>query len=336
MLYNKEKRVLIVPKLEYGRAIRRAKNTKILTAELLRATGKKHPVLQLLRNEKIKKVSVCGGFPYDLACILQKGGVKVQILKTAPFVKRERKTTDEIRKMRETQQAAVIAMRSAISMIAHTTITSDRHLLFQKKIMTSESIRFAIMRMLLDHKCSGKEVVVACGKQAADPHEPGYGPLYANEPIVLDIFPRHMEHGYWGDMTRTVVRGKASPEIKNMYYAVKAAYNAALTRVKPGVCYKTIHQAAFDEIAQRGFITQEKDGRPEGFFHGTGHGVGLAIHEAPGVSKGNKQRLQSGHVITIEPGLYYPEIGGIRIEDTIIVTPGGWRYLVPCEKRFEI
>ena len=98
----------------------------------------------------------------------------------------------------------------------------------------------------------------------------------------------------------------------------------------------TINRAVVDEFIRRGFVTAVVDGRPEGFIHSTGHGVGLEIHERPSVSGMSDERLRSGNVITIEPGLYYPDMGGIRIEDTIVVVPGGWRYLVPCEKKFSL
>jgi Xaa-Pro aminopeptidase len=196
-------------------------------------------------------------------------------------------------------------------------------------------VQKTITRVLMDHHCLSRDTIVAGGTQAADPHEKGHGPLRAHEAIVIDIFPKHQDHGYWGDLTRTVVRGRATAGLRRMYHAVRMAQSAALNAVKPGVRCATVHRRAAAELEMRGFKTTTVDGRRVGFIHGTGHGVGLEIHERPSLGLG-KDRLKSGHVITIEPGLYYPEHGGIRIEDTIVVTHKGWRYLVPCERRFEV
>jgi Xaa-Pro aminopeptidase len=196
-------------------------------------------------------------------------------------------------------------------------------------------VKRLIERVLLDHGCSGKNTIVAGGEQGADPHEQGHGPLLARRPIVIDIFPQHTRSGYWGDLTRTVVRGAAGHELRRMYAAVRAAQAAALAKIRAGARCSAVHKAAAEELAGRGFETGARNGRPAGFIHSTGHGVGLAIHEAPSVSRFGG-RLEAGNVITVEPGLYYPGLGGIRIEDTVEVTKTGWRYVVPCEKRFEI
>ena len=131
------------------------------------------------------------------------------------------------------------------------------------------------------------------------------------------------------------MRGRPSRELRKMYQAVKRAQEEALRAVKAGVKGSTVHRRVVAEFERRGYATREENGRQVGFIHGTGHGVGLAIHEAPGVGL-RDVRLRSGNVITVEPGLYYPDVGGVRIEDTVVVTPAGWRYLVPCEKRFEV
>ena len=191
------------------------------------------------------------------------------------------------------------------------------------------------MRVALEHNCIARDTIVACGEEGADPHKQGQGPLRAHAPIVIDIFPQNMQHGYWGDITRTIVRGTASRKVRAMYHAVRAAQQRALAYVKPGVKASSVHRCAVEEFTKRGFRTSYDGTRPVGYIHGTGHGVGLEIHEAQGNST-NEQRHKSGNVITIEPGLYYPEYGGMRIEDTIVVTPRGWQYLVPCEKKLEV
>jgi Xaa-Pro aminopeptidase len=226
-------------------------------------------------------------------------------------------------------------MRAAIAMIADTAIDARGILTKRGKTVTAEDVRRTIMRTLLDHSCLGKETIVACAEHSIDPHDVGSGPLRAHEPIVIDIFPQHTGHNYWGDLTRTVVKGSPSPALRRMYQAVRAAQSAALSRLRPGVRCRTVHNAAVRELERRGYETRRIDGKPAGFIHSTGHGLGLAIHEAPRLALSDV-RLRRGHVVTVEPGLYYPGIGGIRIEDTVVVTAQGWKYLVPCEKRFEV
>jgi Xaa-Pro aminopeptidase len=177
--------------------------------------------------------------------------------------------------------------------------------------------------------------IVAGGPQSADPHERGHGPLRAGQPIVIDIFPQHMETGYWGDITRTVVRGRAPAALRAMYRAVREAQEDALRAVRPGVSGATVHRGVVATFARRGFATGVVDGKQVGFFHGTGHGVGLQVHEAPSLALAHR-RLPRGAVVTVEPGLYYPEIGGVRIEDTVVVTADGCEVLAACSKRLEV
>lgn len=354
VVYLQDGRVghLVVPQLEFGRAEliigdlsadRRSGprvKVNVLTAGTLNIrTAKQRQLtewaLKLLKRRRIRVVTVPPFFPHGVARRLERAGIRIVITAGELFPGRAVKTNSEIRKIRESQQAAVIAMRSACSMIADSEIDGAGHLRLKGKHLTCEIIRHTITRVLLDHDCLCREIIVAAGRRTANPHEKGEGPLSAHETVVIDIFPQHLVHGYWGDLTRTIVKGCPSPLLKKMYHAVKAAQNAALNRVKPGVKCASVHQCAVDEFKRRGFETTVVKGRSTGFFHSTGHGVGLSIHEAPSISAADG-RLRSGNVITIEPGLYYPDIGGVRIEDTIEVTSSGWRYLVPCEKKFEI
>jgi len=346
LLCRRGHRYLVVSELEEGRAQRVAEarsgndTVEVLTPRKLGLKGARRSrlanwVSELLRRERVTKVRVPAVFPHGVAKTLEKRGFRLSIARGALFPERRVKTREEQKQIKESQQAAVIAMRAAVAQIGAAAIEHSGLLTIKGKVLTSEAVSGTITRTLLAHDCFCGETIVAGGLQAADPHEIGSGPLRAHEAIVLDIFPRHMRHGYWGDLSRTVIRGKPSPKLKKMYQAVKAAHAAALTRVKPGVKCATVHNAAEEVFKKRRYTTEVENGRATGFIHSTGHGVGLAIHEGPSVGPGD-DRLRSGNVITIEPGLYYPDIGGIRIEDTIVVTRDGWRYLVPCEKHFEV
>jgi len=326
---------LIVSEMEYSR-MRRTVNrgVTVLYPEMIGSSWKKGAADWLKKCTKKKKLTVSADFPLGLAEKLRRTGFQIKIADEPACPQREIKTTDEIYSVKNSQRAAVAAMNAAIKQIASAQIGKNGLLCCGKTILTSEMVRATICHTLLDHDCVAAETIVACGPHSADPHERGTGPLRAGQPIVLDIFPRSTVTGYWGDITRTVCRGPASAELKKMYNAVKAAHGLALKTVKAGAWTDDVHAAAAGELDRRGFKTETIDGIPQGFIHGTGHGVGLEIHEAPRVSSAVHKKLRAGMIITIEPGLYYSHIGGIRIEDTILVTKDGYEMLAPFPARF--
>lgn len=293
-------------------------------------------VQQLMNVNGLTAVSVTADFPVGIVDSLRQADLEIDVMKKAPCPHREIKTETEIKAIRQSQRAAVTAMKAAIQQIADAEIIKDGLLRTEKKILTSEMIRSTICHTLLDLDCIAEETIVAGGPLSADPHEHGEGPLRAGQPIVIDIFPRSGKTGYWGDITRTVCRGPAPAALKKQYNAVKAAQAAQLKAVKAGAWMDTIHKIGVDFMEARGFKTEILNGVPQGFIHGTGHGVGLEIHEAPRVSSTNHQKLCAGHIVTIEPGLYYPELGGARIEDTVEVTKDGYKMLASCIKQLEI
>jgi Xaa-Pro aminopeptidase len=334
-------RTLVVSSMESGRAARECPGVRVMDPRSLNL-GKLERgrlsswALRLMRLNGVTSVSVGAMFPIGVARRLERAGMRLRVMQGALFPERLVKRPDEVSAIAESQQAAVIAMRAAMRMIGDSTIDAGSVLRLERTTLTAETVRRTIERVLLDHDCTGHDIIVACGEYAADPHAVGEGPLLAGRPIVLDIFPRHQRHAYWGDLTRTVVRGRATPELRRLYSAVRAAQLAALEAVRPGVRCRTVHARAVRVFEERGFRTGVKDGQAFGFIHGTGHGVGLAIHEGPTLAPSGETRLRSGNVVTVEPGLYYPGLGGVRIEDTVLVTAHGWRYLAPCEKRFEL
>jgi Xaa-Pro aminopeptidase len=152
---------------------------------------------------------------------------------------------------------------------------------------------------------------------------------------VIDIFPRSLQTRYWGDMTRTVVRGTASPAVRKIYRDVQDAEELAISLLRPGAEGMEIHQAVLDHFKSRGYESGEVDGRMQGFIHGTGHGVGLEIHEPPRLSR-VKATLKAGNVVTVEPGLYYPGVGAVRIEDLMVIGVAGPRNLNTFPKVLEV
>jgi Xaa-Pro aminopeptidase len=328
---------LFVSEMEYNRlrqTVRRG--ISVVHPEMAGSSWKKGPVDWIEKSVDVKKLIVSSVFPVGLAEKLRQAGFELTVSEELLCPQRKIKTAEEIKAVQGSQRAAVAAMKAAIRQIAATEPDRNGILRSGGKILTSETVRATICHTLLDHDCTAFETIVACGPHSADPHERGSGPLCAGQPIVIDIFPKSGKTGYWGDITRTVCRGAASAGLKKMYSAVKAAHAAALKRVKAGAWTDVVHNTAAEEMERRGYATGPVDGVPQGFIHGLGHGVGLEIHEAPRVSPTVHETLRAGHIITIEPGLYYPETGGIRLEDTIAVTRDGYKMLASCSKHFEI
>ena len=201
--------------------------------------------------------------------------------------------------------------------------------------MTSEDIKRIINVALMERGCVAQHTIIACGADAVDPHCEGSGPLRANESIVMDIFPQSVASRYYADLSRTVVRGKASVKLRKMFAAVREGQETAFRMIRHGADGSLIHHAIQKRFEELGFRTGEIKGRMQGFFHGTGHGVGLEIHEPPRISIG-KDILKAGHVVTVEPGLYYLDAGGIRLEDMVLVTRRGCRNLTKLSKVLEL
>jgi Xaa-Pro aminopeptidase len=201
------------------------------------------------------------------------------------------------------------------------------------KPLTSEILRAEIDSAILRAGGTPNGTIVAGGDQACDPHERGSGPLKANTLIILDVFPRDAKTGYFGDLTRTVVRCRASDAQRKLWETVKAGQALGLRGIKAGVDGAKIHKEIQDLFAKRGYPTEMRRGRRVGFFHGTGHGLGLEIHEYPRLQK---VILKAGQVVTVEPGLYYPGLGGVRLEDVVVVTKTGHKMLSRFPKYLEV
>jgi Xaa-Pro aminopeptidase len=215
-------------------------------------------------------------------------------------------------------------------------IAKDRKLIYHAAPLTSEKLRSIIDTAILQAGGLAAHTIVAGGRQACDPHEQGHGPLRAHEPIILDVFPRSQKTGYFGDITRTVVKGRASDPIRKLYHTVERGQEIAFHKIKSGEKASDIHKAVQSLFDKEGYKTGRKNGRMEGFFHGTGHGLGMEIHEAPRIGLTSRDVLKPGHVVTVEPGLYYPQLGGVRLEDVAVVTANGPRNLTKFEKVLEV
>lgn len=337
LIKKKGRILLLVSEMEFNRVRRRVKSgVTVKTPEQIGSSWKKGASDWIKKTVKAGDVMVDRTFPYGLAETLKKEGYRIILLEKPLCPGREIKKEGEIKAIRQTQRAAAAAMKAALDKIGASCIGKNGKLYSNKKVLTSEKIRVVIGRMLLDVDCTAEETIVSCGRFSADPHERGEGPLFAGQPIVIDIFPQSLKTGYWGDITRTVCRGSAPANLKKQYNAVKAAQTAQLKALKSGVFTDAIHRIGSEMMEKRGYKNETIDGIPRGFIHGTGHGVGLEIHEAPRISSALHQKLRAGQIVTIEPGLYYPHVGGVRIEDTVLITKEGFDWLAPCPKKLEL
>jgi Xaa-Pro aminopeptidase len=203
-------------------------------------------------------------------------------------------------------------------------------------ILTSERLRELIFQAAYAAGGVALHTIAAPGDQAVDNHSVGHGPIRAGELIVVDIFPRRAEDGYWGDMTRTYLKGRASDAQRRLVRTVKRAHQLAIDMIKPGLTAGKVHDAVQAFFDKEGYETVRDSKNPKGFFHALGHGVGLEIHEAPIMRQKSPSKLRKGMVVTVEPGLYYHGIGGCRIEDMVHVVPGGCELISRAPYKWEI
>lgn len=200
---------------------------------------------------------------------------------------------------------------------------------FIKEGKTEKEIQLELDYYMLSHGAEGLsfETIAVSGANGSMPHGvPGEKQVKKGELITLDFGALY--EGYHSDMTRTVALGEVSDEQKHIYYTVLEAQLAAINTIKQGVTGKEADEAARAVIRNAGY--------GEYFGHGTGHGVGVEIHEFPNVSPSNEKPLQSGNVVTAEPGIYIPGKFGVRIEDMVYVTENGCENLTKCPKELII
>ena len=338
-----DKKILIMSDLEIDRAKEQSTADEIISYSLLQAEAKKTTggpvgmagVLDhFYKTRGVESISVPPSFPIAMADALREKGYSLKAGKEPFFPQRMVKRADEVAAIRETIKATEDAIKTAIDLITQSEIHGDE-LWLRGRPLTSELIRKTMHLSMMGDDCLAKETIVAGGTQACDPHCIGFGPLKAHWPIVLDVFPVSTRSHYYADITRTVVKGKPSEKAKTMYRMVREGQEIAFGVVKPGVDGKATHDAILKHFEKNGFQTGLIDGRMQGFFHGTGHGLGLEIHEAPRVG-GVSDILQEGQVVTVEPGLYYLDAGGIRIEDDVLITKTGCEILTTFPRVFEL
>jgi len=307
--------------------------------KLVRGKSKRPPsyaavAVGFLRSLGVRSAQVPADFPFGLAAGITKLGIPLKPVAGHFWPQREIKSRTEIAYLAAATRMTEAAMQRAFDVLRASKIKNSGELIWAGSVLTSERLRTEIESVVLQLGGIAKnDSIVACGDQACDPHERGHGPLRANELIILDIFPRDAGTGYFGDLTRTVVRGRASDAQRHLWETCLRGQKMALTGLKPGANGEVLQNRVREFFVEQGYPTEQRNGRWVGFFHGLGHGLGLEIHEEPRLGR---TVLVPGQVFTVEPGIYLPGVGGVRHEDVAVVTQAGRKLLTSIEKPFEI
>ncbi len=338
------RKTLVMSDLEIDRAKAQAavkdvrSYTKVAAAakrRLNREAGLLDVVDECFKEAGVTALQVPMDFSVAYADGLRKRGYAVEPQPEPFFPERAIKSDREVELITQSLRATEDALERAVELIRNSEIASDGTLRLAGKPLTAELVRKVLHLQMMERDCVGQHTIVACGVQAVDPHNEGSGPLRAHEPIVMDVFPQHATSRYFADITRTVVKGRASDKIRRMFQLVLEGQEIAYRAIRDGADGSAIHGDILALFEAQGFHTGEQGGRMQGFFHGTGHGVGLEIHEPPRISP-RSDILKAGMVVTVEPGLYYLDAGGIRIEDVVVVTKDGCRVLTQAPKVLEV
>lgn len=339
---HRGKKHVVLSDLEIDRGKKVATVDRVLSLtrcqKALKDRGVKQPGLgdvlnHVLHELRVRTIEVPNSFPVGIARKLRR--IRVVPVAEPFYPARQVKTTQEIKHLERSLYLAQMGMKAAVDVLRISRIGRDGFLYWRGRKLLSEDVRGLINATIAGLGGEGGNTIVAGGNQACDPHDSGHGPLKAHWPVILDIFPRDVSTGYFGDITRTVVRGRASERVKKMYAVVSMAQHLAYDKLRDGVDGMTIHDGIVDLFKREGFNTGKKNGRMQGFFHGTGHGLGLDIHE-PIRMGGVSSTLYTGNVVTVEPGLYYWGIGGVRLEDVVVIKPRGIQILTSFPKQLEL
>ena len=333
---------IVLSTLEYGRGLNEArKDVKVLRSDAFFAENDHDRSMEkllpaLARKFNIGHFETPRNFPLYYADVLRGEGVEVRACSSAFFAKRRYKSQLEVDYITEGLRAAEAAEERVVEILSEADISPDHTLIWRNEALTSEILRYEIDLVFMKHGVRADSTIVACGRHGAEPHNNGSGIIFAHLPIVVDIFPRVSATGYWGDVTRTYVKGIVPNIVRRAYEAVKEARDEAKKMIAPGVRACDVHYRARDIMLEHGFENGADENGDYGFIHGLGHGVGLDIHELPRLNASSTDPLQAGEVITVEPGLYYPQWGGIRLEDMVVVTADGCRCLNSIDTFLEI
>jgi Xaa-Pro aminopeptidase len=294
--------------------------------------------LRACREFGLERALVPDEFPAGTADHLRAAGIELAVDPQLFKQRRRVKNEAELAGIRRAQRAAEAAMSAAVDAL-RAARPQDGVLVLDGETLTCELLKRLVDEAFVRHGAAAEESIVSHGAQTAVGHDLGSGAVATDDVVLLDLFPVDKESGCYADMTRTFAVGSVSAEIREYHGLVRQALELAVAAVRPGVDGKEIHRLVCDLFHEHGYQTQlhkaEGEVIEDGFYHGTGHGVGLAVHEAPYLGRIGHD-LVAGDVITIEPGLYRRGFGGVRLEDLLLVTEDGSEVLTDFPYELEI
>ena len=317
----------------YLKALKNAKNPQL---------GAMKFIAEVVQKEIDAETRICvpPNFPVIIADVLRSEGLVIDPMFGIIEKARETKDSKEIEEIKTVQAINEKITSQVIELIADSDVGSNRTLQLNGEALTVSKLKSFFGTKLLEKGCLPEEdIIVACGKKSSDPHYTGEpeDKLKANQPIILDIYPRSIQKRYWTDMTRTVVKGKAPDKLKQMFDAVFEAKNASLDAIQAGALGSQVYDVCCEVLEKAGYeTTRGAKNVTVGMTHSLGHGVGLQIHESPRMNELSTFPLKEHNVVTVEPGLYDPQVGGVRLEDIIEVTKSGYSNLTKMETQLEI
>jgi Xaa-Pro aminopeptidase len=324
--------LLMVRDIEMGRARKIARADRVSCAAEYaqeggldgdRDTAIAQAAAEALYRAGVDRVKVDRSLPYIFAWHLQARGIGLDYDAEFGVIERRIKSAKEIDAMREAQVMTMAAMKMACTWIGTADANAEGHLMQEGEVLTSERVRRRITSFLIDRGYSTPHDSIAVTvPHVADCHHFGTGPLLRDIPVIVDIFPLNNSSRYNGDCTRTVVNGTPSDAVIKMHATVMDAKAAGCAALRAGATGNDVHLATIDVIQKRGFVYKvgsvSNDDAVPTMRHGTGHGIGLDVHEPILLADGGG-RILANEVFTVEPGIYSSTLGGVRVEDMVWV-----------------
>lgn len=341
-------KVLLVRDIEMGRALKLEHIDRVCCpAEFEpeggfasgRDSGLAQAAAEYLKSLGEQQVTIEGSLPYLYAHYLQEAGITMDYQEDLGVMERRIKSEQEVEWLRHAQKINGETVEYACRLIAAAKPDAQGILQHDGSVLTSERVRMLITAFLNERNFSNPhDSIVVTLPHVADCHHFGNGPLRVNDPVIVDIFPMDNATRYHGDMTRTVVNGEASEEFKRMHATVAAAKQTGCDVLRPGTTGAEVHRKVINVIEEHGYSEQRGGNVPDPtkpyMRHGTGHGIGLEVHE-PILLSHRGEEIHAGEIFTVEPGLYSSVHGGVRIEDMALVTENGHEVLAPLYEGWE-
>jgi Xaa-Pro aminopeptidase len=284
-------------------------------------------VVRAVQRLGVGEVVVPPTFYVQVADLLRARGIEVNVDAQVWADRRRRKSPAELEGAERAQRSAEVAMLAAARMLREAERTHEDRLRFEGEILTAELVREAMVTVLSQQGTDSDEIIVQSGDACLKGHDLGSGPIRPDESCIIDVFPRDRRTGAFSDMTRTFVPGRPSDELVKLHHHCREALALALDACRPGT--DDLYGRVADFLHSHGHPSQLHPSDPpvsnQGFFHALGHGVGLEVHERPLLGR-RCEALVPGDVIALEPGLYYEGVGGVRLEDTVLITDDGFEF----------